>query len=58
MCDKCDWEQYKEKTETLMERTRNGTSEFLESILNFILDANHITEAQRERVDEIENERS
>lgn len=57
MCDKCDWLEYVNKIEDLLEEDVNDSSEFiLDSISDWASKNKHITEKQKMVIDNIERE--
>lgn len=56
MCDVCEWEEYLEIMEVLQEQDlKLNTFDFVEGVYDWVFDNSHITDLQKELIDEIKN---
>ena len=54
MCDECDWAEYLEKIEDMLnDHTYKKSFNFLEGVYDWVEDNQHITDRQKEVVDKI-----
>ncbi len=58
MCNSCDWQEWLEDLEDMISNTQYGYSlEFLESVFDWVIRAQHITDDQKEAVHRIKERR-